>query len=490
MSSWTLQTRRRSHRILPLHTESTDAKRTSTAPRHHDSRTSQSLRSFPNTDGRNNSLTSFDRLSPEDDSLKRSKKARSKRISRYLVGCFSLLVILGKFTTNFRGQSSTQDVHFTSTHGSVKASPDAVFSVNGTSSYKLDTLPLIPEDHHRHKVPNIIIFTHYRDFLHEDLPYSMPNVSATHHQRTHNLTEDQIELLALQANVRASASLHPKAQVRFLTDNDCIESLSHLLDSAEDNADLVAYFRRESIGMFKADLCRGAALYETGGLYFDVDLGVRQNVFEVLKETTRFATVLVHSASNHKGSFFQAFIASTPQHFVLKRYIELFLSYARHELDIDGPLGVILLQRAYNEMVEERPDIVDTTELWQEVMYRPGFQTNILSDVPPPTWGYRRACKFIVLANKALPLRVPFYSRIAGSRMCPFGFDSRYKTKPKTKKIGKKAKTTTSESDDNQHHFERINRKFAAGSEKQFDELWMNQSNFRAENSAFVEEDE
>jgi hypothetical protein len=44
-------------------------------------------------------------------------------------------------------------------------------------------------------------------------------------------------------------------------------------------------------GMYKADLCRATALWETAGFYFDVDLGVRMNLFRVLNPKTTFTIV-------------------------------------------------------------------------------------------------------------------------------------------------------------------------------------------------------
>jgi len=66
------------------------------------------------------------------------------------------------------------------------------------------------------------------------------------------------------------------------------------------------------------------------------------------------------------------------------------------------------------------PKVLDTMhygriQLFQEVLYNSKYFQN----VPPPTWGSRRACKFVVVADRTFPLTVPFYSRIAGSRICP-----------------------------------------------------------------------
>jgi Glycosyltransferase sugar-binding region containing DXD motif len=291
----------------------------------------------------------------------------------------------------------------------------------------------------RSVIPRVLIFTHSLDLLHEDLNFIQDDA---HYE----------ELVTLQANVQSIIDLHEQEEqqdgsttvVRFLTNEQCIESIRTTTAVNSTLADeLVGYFEREATGMYKADLCRGIALYETGGLYFDVDLGVRMNIFHVLHAPTEFATIRVHPQSLHPGNFFQAFIASIPQHAVLQRYIELFVEYYRGHLTAElqrRPVGVVLLRMAFDQVEEQqRRDLSltntntnttnatmattthlnQTSEIWQEFHYNYDYQHTLLAHVPPPDWGTRRACKFIVLSAPQLPLTVPFYSRIAGSRMCP-----------------------------------------------------------------------
>jgi hypothetical protein len=299
---------------------------------------------------------------------------------------------------------------------------------------------------HTHAIPNILIFTHYTNLL----KYDDSNDNSNNNDNNNTTASDsRKELRALSDNVRHAIALHPGAQVRFLTDDDCVHSLKAVMGHSSDYGEsatrdhtdsLVYYFRQETVGMYKADLCRGAALWETGGLYFDVDLGVRMNIFDVLQEDTTFATNKVHLQSKHKGAFFQAFMGATPQNPILYRYLELFQTYYQGLLRPplpDGPLGVLLLRRAYDEVLARDRDDEDhdqnkqdssvvtttvdknTVEIWQELLYLPRFQKSILSHVPPPVWGTRRACKFVVIAGLEEPFVVPFYSRVANSRMCP-----------------------------------------------------------------------
>ncbi|KAL3826766.1 hypothetical protein ACHAXA_000592 [Cyclostephanos tholiformis] len=183
--------------------------------------------------------------------------------------------------------------------------------------------------------------------------------------------------------------------------------------------------------MYKADICRGAALYESGGLYFDVDIEARMSLWDVILVDTRFVTTYVHIDSNHRGGFFQAFIGSTREHPILLRYLELFVDYYEGRIDVKGPLGVYLLRMAYDDHVnigkKRKKDGVSkargamdddgTIDLWQEVRYRPRDFPEVTRD----HWGSRRACQMVVVAPPIPGKRermVPLFSHANGSRMC------------------------------------------------------------------------
>lgn len=248
---------------------------------------------------------------------------------------------------------------------------------------------------HRHAIPPTLIFTYHTDLL------ATPEL---------DLVDE--EDVALSYNVKRILSLHPQSSVRFLTDADCLQSIRAALGP---RTNLTKYFTNEERGMYKADVCRGAALYELGGLYFDVDLEARTNLFAALAPGTKFATIRVHADSKHKRGFFQAFVGATPRHPVLKRYLELFVAYYEGRLQVNGPLGVQILRMAYDERGDAK-----TTELWQEIRYNPRSFPEIKRD----HWGKRRACQMLVVAppltSKQFQRKqvVPLFSRANGSRMC------------------------------------------------------------------------
>ena len=258
----------------------------------------------------------------------------------------------------------------------------------------------LPEHDHHHAIPPIVIFTYHTNLLSTPLE---------------QLTDEEDR--ALSSNVQHIVALHPESTIRFLNDEDCKSSIKATLGP---DTKLVQYFNDETHGMYKADICRGAALYETGGLYFDIDIEARMSLWEVIRPRTEFVTTLVHKDSNHRGGFFQAFIGVTPRHPVMKRYVELFVEYYEGKVKVNGPLGVYFLRMAYDELVSHDEEKKQYTELWREIRYHeklfPGLKE-------PPT-GKRRACQMLVVAmplkskKKKEELKIPFYSHARGSRMC------------------------------------------------------------------------
>lgn len=268
---------------------------------------------------------------------------------------------------------------------------------------------------HQHAIPSILIFTYHTNLLttsESDLG-DEEDVALAHNTRS---------IISLHTNDSSTSISTTTTTVRFLTDDDCLDSIRMALGH---DTNLTTYFTTEKHGMYKADICRGAALYESGGLYFDVDIEARMSMFHVLHTQTKFVTSLVHKDSNHHGMFFQAFIGSTPHHPILKRYLELFLLYYEGKVDVSGPLGVYFLRMAYNDIMGNKGEVMipyipddNSVDLWQEVRYQP----DLFPDVTREHWGSRRACQMIVVAPLAIGRKermVPLFSHANGSRMCP-----------------------------------------------------------------------
>mmetsp|Transcript_23317 Transcript_23317/g.35970 ORF Transcript_23317/g.35970 Transcript_23317/m.35970 type:complete len:287 (-) Transcript_23317:148-1008(-) len=257
---------------------------------------------------------------------------------------------------------------------------------------------------HEHIIPRVAYFTYSYNILNTTVFRELP--------------EDEV----LANNVRNTVALHPGTEFHFLTDDDCLTAIRKVVDMDKNSKlrKLEDYFLREDRGMIKADVCRGAALFLSGGLYFDVDLQLRMNVWDIIKHDTEFVVPLVHKDHKVKGAFFQAFIGVTPRNQIILRYLEYFVEYYEDKRPVTKTKskGVVLLREAYDSLYSEKSD---DHEFWQEVK----FDSKLFPSIEKPV-GERRACHFVVRIPGSD--NVPFYSRVKGSRMCG-GKDTGHKGK-------------------------------------------------------------
>lgn len=114
-------------------------------------------------------------------------------------------------------------------------------------------------------------------------------------------------------NVRHIISLHPGAAVRYFDDTACRSAIDQVHPS------LSADYLSEADGRFRSDMCRLATLSLYGGLYFDNDLGCSVDMRALFLPNTSFMTITAtdHESSGVRG-FFQAFVAASPAHPVLR----------------------------------------------------------------------------------------------------------------------------------------------------------------------------
>jgi len=239
--------------------------------------------------------------------------------------------------------------------------------------------------HDNHAIPNILIFTYSKNLL--EAPTETLDVSEILHIR----------------NIQKTISLHPTAQIRFLDDAACLRSISNVLGS---QSKLLEYFSREGFGPFKADMCRGAALYETGGLYFDLDIHALMSVWSVLPKDTQFVVPKSSGGGRFEG-FFQAFVGSVKSHPIWKLYLLGFEDIYENREHAPGAPGVIILWHSYLRLP---PNFKEKSMIWQEERFN---QTKFPSIAPPVGFGN---CQYVVyMPSNNIVL---FYSRIFGSRAC------------------------------------------------------------------------
>jgi hypothetical protein len=157
-----------------------------------------------------------------------------------------------------------------------------------------------------HKIPHFLIFTFKYNLLERQEPSSLLYYQNV--QRTIQMYRDEWQ--------------EPEAPVWFLNDTDC-RSAIHAV-----RPELLPYFEYERDGAWRADMCRIAALYLSGGYYFDVDMEVVQPF--VPSNSTSFVTVKADAAPGDQ-KFFQSFLASAPKSRILEQALEEMLEYYRKQ---------------------------------------------------------------------------------------------------------------------------------------------------------------
>lgn len=191
--------------------------------------------------------------------------------------------------------------------------------------------------------------------------------------------------------------------------------------------ELLPDFVREKQGRYKADICRLAALYLTGGYYFDIDIRTVEAVD--LPPNTTFSSPLSGKA------FFQAFLATTPANPIIEENFRLLrLHYdVRHrgkEINGSGPEAITLrgMQRDlmgpkslfrsfYTVMGKETvQSSVEVPFLLEEINLDrrdDNFFPNIKRQAPKS----KKFCNMVVVDGSG---KVYFFSRFLGAgRFCP-----------------------------------------------------------------------
>jgi hypothetical protein len=210
------------------------------------------------------------------------------------------------------------------------------------------------------------------------------------------------EPLAFYENIQRTIKMYreawgePNAPIWFLDDDDCRSAIY----AAKPN--LVRYFDIETEGSWKADICRVAALYLTGGYYFDVDMEA-VNPW-ILGRNVTFATV----DDVRKMGFFQSFLASEMKGRVIGEALdEMLLFYESQKLRRGGQMGVDTMMWAYDSIP---PSELGETAVLEEIQYSPENNSEI---------SVRRreavgcCCHFKV--HEPVSDVTMFYSRIVGS---------------------------------------------------------------------------
>ena len=132
-------------------------------------------------------------------------------------------------------------------------------------------------------------------------------------EQGHLSTQEKILLANMKRTVRVFQNMTGGApDVEMWDDQDCFTALEKL--QMKEGPELALDFRREAVGMIKSDICRLVMLYNTGGYYFDIDVAPLDALHKVLDPRATFVTTKIKD-----GNFFQAFLATTPKHPVIRK---------------------------------------------------------------------------------------------------------------------------------------------------------------------------
>jgi len=184
-----------------------------------------------------------------------------------------------------------------------------------------------------------------------------------------NLFKSEIDKLSFQekillANMKRTIAVFQNMighapEVEMWDDQQCRTALNKLpMKEAHGLAD---DFDKEEVGMIKSDLCRLVMLYNTGGYYFDTDIAPLAALQKALDPRATFVTVKMSGISGGGKGLFQAFMATTPRHPVIKiamlkfkAWYDLYWTPGQNQklLRWDtnfGNIGTALVARAFDE---------------------------------------------------------------------------------------------------------------------------------------------
>ncbi|KAL3935687.1 MAG: hypothetical protein SGBAC_008841 [Bacillariaceae sp.] len=176
-------------------------------------------------------------------------------------------------------------------------------------SQSSDTAPVLSRPHSQtlvandgnstiaNRIPQHLIFTYSKNLLQVKIP--------------NHLHENVMKTIKTYADAWGIGN-NSKVEVLFYTDKECLELLKQV------EPKYLPIFQTESFPAYRGDICRAAALYVYGGYYLDVDI-------QPLKPLDPLPGVDFITAKMKTGIFFQAIIAATPRHPVLKAALESML---------------------------------------------------------------------------------------------------------------------------------------------------------------------
>lgn len=210
-------------------------------------------------------------------------------------------------------------------------------------------------------------------------------------------------------NIDHTLKAHSNMEVTFFDDADCYAAIK-----TTHSRELADFYKKETFGAYKSDLCRLAQLAERGGYYFDNDIEVIQDndIRNFIPAEAAFVSVQTTDTE-----IFQAVLAAAPNHPVIMRAMNLTFEHymkKRRRAPFVGPRimaeafkwwsGEALRAGAYTH--DERPDHLRHSFLLKET---PDYASYGLQR----RGGRGCCCNFLVGVEETKT--AVFYSRYVGA---------------------------------------------------------------------------
>lgn len=154
------------------------------------------------------------------------------------------------------------------------------------------------------KIPKILIFTYRFDLLGPD----------QQKEREPNYFENIIKTIRMYSKAWKQNNTNEQVYVWFMDDEQCLKAIRRV------EPKLIDYFLKEKDGSQKADICRGAALYLTGGYYFDIDM-------LAISPVQLSGDVTLSVAASGLSGFFNSYLIATPRNPVIRDYLQILFEF-------------------------------------------------------------------------------------------------------------------------------------------------------------------
>ncbi|KAL7570478.1 hypothetical protein ACA910_004261 [Epithemia clementina (nom. ined.)] len=254
------------------------------------------------------------------------------------------------------------------------------FLWNNTFIYNQTANPFYHSSLLQHRIPHILIFTYRTNLVFQQsnydgngprssgkAPHKLSKQEELFLQNVHNTIrvyvsawQEQVEQKQQKQKQQPNNNNNdiiptttPVPRVWFLDNGECQRVIA-LVEPR-----LLPFFQRESIGKYQADVCRAAALYLSGGYYFDVDMKALQAF--VPQPTTTFSSAVATpdphiTTTTTARAFFNSFQVAAPRHVIVYVSLQIMLqSYQerRQRLLNKGVVVRKIFKRVYSDDEDE-----------------------------------------------------------------------------------------------------------------------------------------